>query len=123
MQDDRQQAADSRQYERQEYAEDYWEEGGAYWHGGVWVGGWDEVVVIDIDDEEDTDWSGVVAGFMLGSVVSAATFQNATTQSGCELSEVEVGGETYFHCGDTWYSRAMQGGEVRYLVVPPPPGF
>jgi hypothetical protein len=123
MQDDRQQAASDRQYERQEYGEDYWEEGGgAYWHGGVWVGGWDEVTVIHIDDDE-AEWSGVVAGFMFGSVISAATFQNATTKSGCELSEVDVNGETYFHCGDTWYSRAMQGGEVRYLVVAPPPGF
>lgn len=124
MQDDRQQAASERQYERQEYAEDYWEEGGgAYWHGGVWVGAWDEVTVIHIDDDEDTEWAGVVAGFAFGTVISAATFQGATTESGCELSEVEVNGETYFHCGDTWYSRAMQGGEVRYLVVAPPPGF
>lgn len=123
MQDDRQQAAWARQQDRQEFYEDAWEEGGIRWRGGVWVGDWDEVTVIHIDDDEEVEWAGVVAGFALGTVVSAATFQSATTEAGCTLSEVQVNGENYFHCGNTWYTRAMQEGEVRYIVVPPPPGF
>jgi hypothetical protein len=128
MQDDRQQAARERQEDRQEYGEDFWEEGygyygPAYWHGGVWVGDWDEVHVVHIDDDEGVEWAGVVAGFAIGTAITAATFQSATTQAGCALSEVQVNGQTYFHCGNTWYARAMQEGEVRYLVVAPPPGF
>ena len=123
MQDDRQQAAKKRQEDRQEYGEDYWEEGGAYWHGGVWVGDWDEVHVVHIDDDEGVEWAGVVAGFVLGTAITAATFQSATTEADCTLSEVQVNGQTYFHCGNTWYARAMQDGEVRYLVVAAPPGF
>jgi hypothetical protein len=126
MQDDRQQAGSERQASRQEYNEDMWEEGygyygPTYWHGGVWVGDWDEVHVYHLDDDEGVEWAGVVAGFALGTVVSAATFQSATTEAGCALNEVQVEGQTYYRCGDTWYVKAMQQGEVRYMVVPAPP--
>jgi len=30
---------------------------------------------------------------------------------------------TYHGCGDTWYERRMQGGEVVNVVVGPPPGY
>jgi hypothetical protein len=122
MQGQRQDAAANRQEDRQEYGEDYWEEGGAYWHGGVWVSDWDEMHVVHIDDDEETEWAGVVAGFAVGTAITAATFQSANSGVGCTLSEVEVDGQTYFHCGNTWYTRAMQEGEVRYLVVAAPPG-
>jgi hypothetical protein len=70
---------------------------------------------------EGVEWAGVVAGFALGTVISAAVFESATSDAGCAVTAVEVDGQTYSRCGDTWYVRAMQEGEVRYMVVPAPP--
>jgi hypothetical protein len=100
MQDDRQQAAQDRQGDRQEHAEDYWEEGygyygPAYWHGGIWVGDWDEAHVYHVDDDEGVEWAGVVAGFARGTVIGAAVCGSAPSGAGGAVTAGGVDGQTY----------------------------
>jgi hypothetical protein len=126
--EDWQQHLEDQQQDRQQYynnvREDIEEEGGYWGYGGVWVGDWDEVHVISIDDDdEEADWALLVAGWAIGTAITASTFSAATTKAACTLEEIVVAGVTYFRCGSTWYSRAMQSGEVRYIVVAPPPGY
>jgi len=54
------------------------------------------------------------AGFLAG--------YNYVTSVPCE-TVVIVGKATYYNCSSTWYWRAMEGGEVVYIVSPAPPGY
>ncbi|HEU4428765.1 MAG TPA: hypothetical protein VFT98_08425 [Myxococcota bacterium] len=121
--EDRQDYAKEGREDWQEHSEDMWEEGGggAYWAGGVYVGG--PVHVVHYGYYNDNEWAAVAAGFVIGTAITAATYQSATTKSGCTLTEVNVNGTDYFRCPPTWYIRVMQGGEVNYVVVAAPPGF
>ncbi len=126
--EDRQQHREDMQQDRQVYAnnvrEDIEEEGGYWGGGGVWVGDWDEMHVVSIDDDdEETNWGAVIAGLAVGTAITAATFSAATTKGDCTPQEITVEEVGYVQCGSTWYSRVMQSGEVRYIVVAPPPGY
>jgi hypothetical protein len=113
MQQDRQEYAKKAREDWQEYAE--WDEGGGYWVGG-WYG------PVYHDDDVD-DWVVFVSGLALGTALSSAAYSSMKTETKCTPTEVTVNQITYLKCGDNWYNRVMQGGQVNYVVVAPPPGF
>ena len=58
---------------------------------------------------------------MTGTVGFLAGY-NYVTSVPCE-TVVIVGKATYYNCSSAWYWRAMEGGELVYLIVPAPPGY
>jgi hypothetical protein len=38
------------------------------------------------------------------------------------MTLVDVGGQAYYQCGESWYQKVYSGGEVSYLAVAPPAG-
>jgi hypothetical protein len=111
MQDDRQQWADA------ELDDHYY--GGYYGHG-----------VVVVDDDDDDAAAALMAGLALGTVVTAAAMQSATTRSttsgtapACTMTKVTVGSDIFYKCGSNWFQKALANGEVTYVVVKPPPGF
>lgn len=113
MQEDRQEYYDKARKEWQEYAE--WDE-----HGHYWVGGWYGPVIYD---DDDTEWVTFVAGIAIGTALTSSAYRSMQQETQCAPQEVVVDGVTYLKCGDHWYNRVMQGGNVNYVVVAPPPGF
>ena len=108
-------AARRRREDWQEHGEDVWDEGGEGWV--FWGPG--EVVEWD----EGFNWGGFFAGAALGTILTAAAFDDMHENTACAMSQVVVAGVTYIRCGDNWYNRVMQGGTVNYVVVAAPPGF
>jgi hypothetical protein len=41
----------------------------------------------------------------------------------CTRSTVTIDYVTYYRCGDDWYQRAYNGGDVTYIVVAAPAGY
>lgn len=54
-----------------------------------------------------------------GAVLTISAFSALS----CTSSTIIVGGITYYRCGNTWYNRAHQSGDVVYIVVTAPAGY
>lgn len=67
--------------------------------------------------------AGPSLGRPIGSVLRPGAFEQMTQQPDCALFQIEHAGARYSRCGDTWYVEALAGGEIRYVVVEPPPGY
>jgi len=88
------------------------------------------VVVGDDDDDDDDAAAALLAGLAIGSIVTMAAMQSATTKSvssgsapACTMTQVTVNADTFYKCGSNWFQKALANGEVTYVVVNPPPGF
>jgi hypothetical protein len=113
MQDDRQEYAKKAREDWQEYAE--WDE-----HGAYWVGGWYGPMIYDDDVD---DWLVFATGLAVGTALSSSAYSSMKSETNCQPTEVTVDGISYLKCGDHWYNRVMQGGQVSYVGVAAPPGF
>ena len=127
--EDWQQHADDAREDRQKYQknaredwQDFYEEGGGggYYYGGYY--GYPHVVYYD-DYHDNNDWTIALAGFAVGTALTATAFSSMQTNTACTLSEVSVNGVRYFKCGSTWYNRVIDGTNVNYVIVSAPPGY
>jgi len=76
-----------------------------------------------IDDDYHDGWAAAIAGFVVGTTLTAASFSSMQSNTACSLSEVTVNGVRYYKCGSTWYTRVMDGSNINYVVVSAPVGY
>ena len=114
MQDDRQDAYHDAYHGGGYYGGGY--HGGAYYgggyHGGAYYGGSGNTAAAAA--------VGVAAGMAMGSMMTASQMQSQTNSSGCSMTNVEVNGITYAHCGSSWYQPVYKEGQLAYQVVKAP---
>jgi hypothetical protein len=104
----------NQQQNRQEFADDYYDDHGRYYDGGYY-GGYGGAAV-----------AGVAVGAVAAGAVAAGAAAAASPPGwtlACTPTTVSVGGSTYYQCGSAWYTRAYGGGDVAYVVSNPPPGY
>jgi hypothetical protein len=62
------------------------------------------------------------AALVTGMAIGAAASSDYLTYEPCSTTVV-VDNTTYYNCDASWYTRGYEGGEVVYVVTPPPPGY
>jgi len=71
---------------------------------------------------DDNDWAKIFAAgaiVAVGTAVAVSAFQSTS----CPSSYAIYSNTTYYQCGDTWYTKGYQSGEVVYIATTPPAGY
>jgi hypothetical protein len=105
MREGSQDARKDRMDDRQEFADDHYDD---YHHHGYY-------------DNDGAVLAGVIVG---AAIVGAATASTGyVTVLPCSAPAIIVDGVSYYNCSSTWYQRGYAGGQVSYVVGGPPPGY
>jgi len=100
---DRQDYADDVRDDRQDFYED-----NRYGHGRYYY--------------NDDDWlKAFTAGTVIavGTAVAVSSFQSTS----CPSTTTSYNGVDYYKCGNTWYTKGYQSGDVVYIASEPPAGY
>ena len=112
-----------RQDDRQDWADNAREDRQDFWNDNIEEVDWDEVDWDEyhVHDDDDFEWSsGAWFALGVGTVLTVSAWNTMTTQPTCNLEQLEVNGQKYMKCGNTWYIEAWSGDQVHYVAVAPP---
>lgn len=112
LQEDRQNWKDDNREDWQEYGDKVRDERREYAEHSEWGehGEWNEW------NNVGEFGAGFVVGAVVGTVITAAAFNN----NNCMAGKTLVGDVYYYQCGGSWYQQVYRGGEVTYIVVEAP---
>lgn len=120
-QGNRQDNRTDREKDRQDFAKDRQEDRQDFWDNQIEDVDWNEVDWDEYEVHDHFEWNtGAWMALTVGTIITVGAWNSMTQQAGCNLESVEVNGQKYMKCGNTWYIEAWSGDQVHYVAVEPP---